>query len=116
MALENPTPDENGRSQPENDLVVQSAGPTFAQAEQHVTDLSSDIVQQLPRERGERVTCRRITGNHYRCNWWSPQIAAQYGNRSASAMTTTTHRVSKSQFLHVTKTNGTLAIKAADDN
>ncbi|HEX4792235.1 MAG TPA: hypothetical protein VH370_00495 [Humisphaera sp.] len=113
MAPEKPTPEDKGRSQPEGDLIVQP-GPAFAEPEERVADLSSEIVKQLPRGSGERVTCRRITGNHYRCNWWTPQIAAQYGARSAEGMTATTHRVSKSQFLHVTKTAGTLAIKAAD--
>jgi len=114
MALETPNPDEKARSQPEGDLVLQSAGPAFAEPEEHVADLSSEIVKQLPRASGERVTCRRITGNHYRCNWWTPQIAALYGGRLAPGLATTTHRVTKSQFLHVTKTDGTLAIKASE--
>jgi hypothetical protein len=86
-------------------------GPAFAQPEQSMADLSSEIVQALPRGAGERITCRRITTNHYRCNWWAPQDTEKYDNPNMSGMIVTTHRVHKSQFLRVTKSATGLDIK-----
>jgi hypothetical protein len=95
-----------GESSPVNTTAPQVAekGPTFAQSETPVADLTSEILQALPRARGERVTCRRITGNHYRCNWWCPQSTDEYDNPGMTGMTVTTHRVRRSEMLHVTQT------------
>jgi hypothetical protein len=69
-------------------------------------DLSSKIAKAIPRKAREQVTCRRISKNHYRCNWWTPQDTAGYDNPEMTGMTVTTSRISQSQFLRVTREGG----------
>jgi hypothetical protein len=71
-------------------------------------DLSEQIVQLVDRLPGDRVTCRHIVGDHYRCNWWHPQNMADYDNPKMSGLLVTTHRVRQSQFLRAIKTEGRL--------
>ena len=92
---------------------VPEAGPTFAAAEPRILDLSKEIVQTVTRAAGERVTCRRISGNHYRCNWWAAQGTNEYDNPEMTGMLVTTHRVIRSQMLRVTKAGGALQIEQA---
>src|SRR6266403_535277 len=73
-------------------------------------DLSAEIAQAVSREFDEHVTCRRVSGQNYRCNWWSPSISAKYDNPRMSGLLVTTHVVRKSRFLSVTKTEKGLAI------
>jgi hypothetical protein len=94
-------------------VETKEKGPTFAAAEEAVSDLSSEIIKSLQCARGERITCRRITGNHYRCNWWSPQATNDFDNPKMTGLTVTTHRVSKSQMFHVTRKSGQLTITPA---
>lgn len=75
-------------------------------------DFSAEIAGQLDREPADRVSCRHIYGNWYRCNWWAPSAAAGYDNPAMYGLTVTTHRVRKSEFLHVTRTKKGLAIRA----
>jgi hypothetical protein len=103
-----PEPEKTSAQTSAND--ASEKGPTFAQPESPVVDLSAEILRTVPRGRDERVTCRRITGNHYRCNWWSPQNTDEYDNPGMSGMTVTTHRVSRSEMLHVTRTASGLKI------
>ncbi len=86
-------------------------GPSFAETEESVEDLSSEIIKTVSRSSDQRVTCRRITGNHYRCNWWSPQSTAGPDHLIIAGSSVTTHRVSKSQLLHVIRTGQSLTIK-----
>lgn len=111
MTEQQSSPDDEKRTQREFPAASKPAGPTFAEPEQTVADLSPEIVKALPKSARERVTCRRITGNHYRCNWWSPSDTSDYDNPMMRGLTVTTHRVSKSQVLHVTKSSGELCIK-----
>jgi len=74
-------------------------------------DLSVQVVQCIEREPGERVTCRRVSGNNYRCNWWAPETTAKYDNPSMVGLLVTTHRVRRSRFLNVTKTAQGLVIE-----
>jgi hypothetical protein len=74
-------------------------------------DLSQRIVAEVDKLPADRVTCRRISGNHYRCNWWAPQSALGYDNPSMEGLTVTTHRVRKSQCLRVTTSFKGLAIE-----
>ena len=69
-------------------------------------DLSAEIARSVPRERGEQVTCRRITKNHYRCNWWRAQEMVGYDNPGMGGLLVTTNRICKSQFLRVTTAAG----------
>jgi hypothetical protein len=90
---------------------VPESGPTFAAAEPRILDLSKEIVSAVSRAAGERVTCRRISGNHYRCNWWAAHETNDYDNPEMTGMMVTTHRVIRSQMLHVTKTGKALSIE-----
>lgn len=90
-------------SNPKNSGNPSRPGLTFAEAQEKVVDLADEILKVLPRSRAERVTCRRITGNYYRCNWWAPEETDGYDNPRMTGMTVTTHRIHKSQMLHVTR-------------
>jgi hypothetical protein len=68
------------------------------------TDLSEEIVLSVEKQPADRVTCRRITGDKYRCNWWAPAPAAGYDNPAMAGLTVTTHRVRQSRFLTATRT------------
>jgi hypothetical protein len=74
------------------------------------TDLSVEIAQSIERAYGQRVTCRRISGSNYRCNWWSPKSPSAYDNPKMQGLLVTTHVVVKSRFLTVTRTEQGLAI------
>jgi hypothetical protein len=66
-------------------------------------DLSAEIAKTVPKTSREQVTCRRITRDHYRCNWWTLQNTGEYDNPSMVGLLVTTSRITKSQFLRVTK-------------
>ena len=74
-------------------------------------DLSREIAKQLTKKSTDRLTVRRISGNHYRCNWWSPEATGGYDNPQMGGLTVTTHRVRQSQFLRVTKSGAELSIE-----
>jgi hypothetical protein len=76
-------------------------------------DLSVQIAQTVERGYGQRVTCRRISGSNYRCNWWSPKSGSSYDNPRMQGLLVTTHVVVKSRFLTVTRTENGLAISEA---
>jgi hypothetical protein len=76
-------------------------------------DLSAEIVQSIARAFDERVTCRRVSGNSYRCNWWSPSRSKRYDNPRMEGLLVTTHVVTKSRFLNVTKVDQRLVINDA---
>jgi hypothetical protein len=67
-------------------------------------DLSEEIVLMMDKRPADRVTCRRIYGDHYRCNWWAPAIGKEYDNPAMAGLMVTTHRVRQSRFLTATKT------------
>lgn len=73
-------------------------------------DLSSEIVLTVAKKSGEHVTCRRITRNHYRCNWWKPDNVGAIGKPAGVSLLFITNRICKSRFLHVTKDTGGLQI------
>ena len=64
-------------------------------------DLSAEIIRTVAREPGEQVTCRRVSKNHYRCNWWRPQTLGAYDNPLMGGLLVTTNRICKSHFLRV---------------
>jgi hypothetical protein len=111
---ENPSVPDNGPEKRPQEAPRPHAeqGPTFAAAEPHVQDLSAEIVRAVRRSAGERVTCRRIVGDKYRCNWWSAQSTDGYDNPNMTGQLVTTHRVQKSELLRVTKTHAGLVIEA----
>jgi hypothetical protein len=73
-------------------------------------DLSAEILKTVERAPGDRVTCRHIVGDHYRCNWWGQQNTDAYDNPAMLGLMVTTHRVRKSAFLKVTRTPEGLSI------
>lgn len=83
-------------------------GPAFAEPEAAVVDLCGEIIRSVPRDKGEHVTCRRVSGNYYRCNWW--QAVSGDGNNAMNGLVVTTHRVSRSRFLCVTRKGNGLNI------
>ena len=108
---DNPAVPENG---PEFEAPSQRAprphaeiGPSFAAAEPKVEVLSVHIARSV----AKTVTCRRISGNHYRCNWWSARGTADYDNPSMAGPLVTTHRVVRSELLRVTRTGAQLRME-----
>jgi hypothetical protein len=85
-------------------------GPAFAASEPHVQDLSREIAAAVSKEPGEQVTCRRISGHHYRCNWWAAQSTSDFDNPRMYGPLVTTHRIARSHLLRVTKTATGLVI------
>ncbi len=65
-------------------------------------DLSSEIVSKVGRKPGEQVTCRRVSANHYRCNWWRSKNTSGDDNL-ATVGKLCSSRVYQSQFLRVEK-------------
>jgi hypothetical protein len=76
-------------------------------------DLSAEIVQSIAKDRHQRVTCTRVCGNNYRCNWWSPAPTKLYDNPKMRGLLVTTHVVTRSQFLHVVKIDNRLVFTDA---
>jgi hypothetical protein len=106
MKEENRKPDERSSTV---ELQAHAEGPAFAEPENPVVDLSPAIIKAVPRSSGEHVTCRRVSGNHYRCNWWRAVHSAD-GNHAMTGLLVTTHRVARSRFLHVTVVDNRLQI------
>lgn len=73
-------------------------------------DLSSEIIKALEKRPADRVTCRWISDDNYRCNWWAPMGIGGYDNPRMTGLTVTTHRVRQSRFLTVTKSAEGLVI------
>jgi len=74
-------------------------------------DLALQIVRSLPKKGREQITCKRVTKNHYRCNWWTLDDTAAYDNPGMKGSLVTTGRISQSQFLHAVKVGGDLKIR-----
>lgn len=84
----------------ENMIAPKAPRPPAAPA---VQDFSEEIVRFVAKRPEDRVTCKRVSGNHYRCNWWSPASDTKYDNPQMAGLLVTTHVVRKSRFLTVTK-------------
>jgi hypothetical protein len=90
----------------ENTILTDKAAAVATQDAPGADDLSAEIVRIIPREAREHVTCRQITPNHYRCNWWRPESLANYDNPRMQGLLVTTNRICRSSFLRVTKGDG----------
>ena len=77
-------------------------------------DLAAKIACQVERESSDRVSCRHVYGNYYRCNWWARESTSRDDNPGMGGLTATTHRVRKSAFLRVVKSDDGLAIQEMD--
>ena len=74
-------------------------------------DLSGEIAKTVSKNPGEQVTCRRVSHDHYRCNWWTLDNTAAYDNPKMSGLMVTTSTICQSQFLRVTKQSNALKIQ-----
>ena len=71
-------------------------------------DLSAEIALTVERLKGEKVKCRRIFGDNYRCNWLTiDETAAQRGR----SLALDSYRIRASKFLKVTKVGEQLVIE-----
>lgn len=95
----------------ENAKTPSVQGPTFAAAEPRVEDVSDKLIQALPRQKGETIKCRRISGDHYRCNWWGRREPGGYDNPGLGGLLVTTHRVVRSQVVRARMTPAGLVIE-----
>jgi hypothetical protein len=82
--------------------------PLKSPASVHKTpDLSAEIARTVQKQPGDRVKCRRVAANTYRCNWFAPEHAAE----DQGLCFLDTYRIRDSRFLRVHKTNGQLVIE-----
>jgi len=71
-------------------------------------DLSAEIALTVERLKGEKVKCRRIFGDNYRCNWLTVDEGAAQRGRSLAL---DTYRIRTSKFLRVKKVGEQLVIE-----
>src|ERR1700712_5032177 len=74
-------------------------------------DLSSEIAKTVVKKSPEMVTGRRISQNHYRCNWWTPEGTTSYDNPAMQGLMVTTNRICNSSFLTLPRSAQRLAIR-----
>jgi hypothetical protein len=82
------------------------------------SDYAGEILQQIEREPGDRVTCVHVFDDFYRCNWWVASDASATAAGSTAARTipwlaSSTRRVRKSRFVRATFSEGRLLIEDA---
>ncbi len=83
----------------------------FAPVTAGAADLSAEIAAQVEREPSDRVACRHVYADYYRCNWWAQADATGQDNPGMSGPTVSTHRVRKSAFLRATRTRDGITIR-----
>ena len=86
-----------------SEVTQVNAQPTKPVRAEEAVDLSDEIAKAVEKRPEDRVTCRRIWGNSYRCNWWSATDLSKHDNPGMSGHLVTTHTIRKSRFLNVTK-------------
>ena len=96
-----------------SEISEMQSQPKFAQP-QEAADLSEEIARSVEKRPDDRVMCRRIWGNSYRCNWWSAADSSKYDNPGMRGSLVTTHTIRKSRFLNVTRSMGGLVIIEQD--
>jgi hypothetical protein len=75
------------------------------------SDLSVEITLTVKRQPGDEVRCVHVSGDKYRCNWWSPHKTDEYDNpKMCGGQLATTYRIRKSCFMRVTKIGERLTI------
>jgi hypothetical protein len=93
-----------------SDVIEMNAPQPKSAQPQVVEDLSDEIARAVEKRPEDRVMCRRIWGNSYRCNWWSAADSSNYDNPGMRGNLVTTHTIRKSRFLNVTRSRGGLVI------
>ena len=73
---------------------------------------ASEILKQLEREPGDRVTCVWVYGDFYRCNWWAPGIDQAVG-RMIQGLEVSAYRVRKSRFVRAMVVDGKIVVTDA---
>ena len=74
-------------------------------------DLSSEIIVTVKRQSGDEVRCVHVSGDKYRCNWWTLQNTEEFDNpKMRGGQLGTTYRIRKSCFMRVTKQGDKLTI------
>ena len=68
-------------------------------------DLSEAIRRMVKRQPGEELKIVRVFGDHYRCNWWVRDTAAD------AAFSLAIGRIGRSSFLRATMTGGKVLIE-----
>ena len=80
-------------------------------------DRSIEVLRTLEHEPGDRLTCRRVFGDYYRCNWWASGGAAAAAGRIDAhiicGLEVATFRVRKSQLVKATMAEGQLVVEDA---
>lgn len=95
----------NSGSKRSADVLVVEKSPNKSPG---TPDLSAEIALTVQRLQGEKVKCRRIFGDNYRCNWLEvDERAAQRGQ----ALALQTYRIRDSKFLRVKKVGESLVIE-----
>jgi hypothetical protein len=85
-------------------MTASTQAPPLVEASAAPADLSQEIIALLDKRANDRVTCRRISGDNYRCNWWAPADGTAYDNPGMSGLVVTTHRVRQSRFITAIRT------------
>lgn len=70
-------------------------------------DFSRAIEAAMVHQSDEQVRCMRVFGNSYRCNWWTR------GERSGAI--TASGKITKSEFLRVTREGNELVIERVSE-
>lgn len=70
-------------------------------------DLSIDVMAAVEKRPGDRVRCRRVSRNMYRCNW----LEVDNSETRGGARFIETWRIRQSRFLKATRENGKLVIE-----
>jgi len=105
---------ESSEPQPPPKTGKQAAKPFSTVSPPGSEDLAAEIARQVERGPADRVSCRRVSGSFYRCNWWARGDMSRLDNPEMGGLTVTTHRVRKSAFLRVVRSRDGLAIDVID--
>ena len=104
-------------TQESNQVFSGSAVATPPAARAAGEDLSRQIESTVEKRRGDVVRCSKVSGHHYRCNWWTqepettkPVGAIRDAVRDGSPLIQT-NRIRRSRFLYVTRKEDGLVIE-----
>ena len=75
-------------------------------------DRAAEILCTLEREPGDRLTCKRVFGDFYRCNWWATGTGSSDAHM-IRGLEVSTYRVRKSRMVRATVAEGQLIVEDA---
>ena len=81
-------------------------------------DRSIEVLGTLEHEPGDRLTCRRVFGDYYRCNWWArgagaAAAAGPVDPHMICGLEVATYRVRKSRLMKATVAEGRVVVEDA---